>query len=181
MLPLIIPDGDFWDEARQRFVIVKGQTIQVEHSLISVSKWEAKWKKAFLSQAPRTGDELVDYIRCMTVTHVSDPNLYLCITGSHIAEVQAYIDDPMSALRFRGETNKKPQGYTKPKTSEQIYAAMVLLGIPFECEKWHLNRLLTLIHECELLNNGGKMSRKDSAKMMSQMNAVRRAKYHTRG
>lgn len=182
MLSLTIPGGDFWDEANNRFIVIKGQTIQAEHSLISVSKWEAKWKKAFLSKSPRTADEIIDYIKCMTVTPGVDPNLYLSVTGENIKAIQEYIDDPMSALRFRGEgTNKKPQGYTAPKTSEQIYAAMVVLGIPFECQKWHLNRLLTLIHEVDLMNNGGKMSRKDSARLMSQMNAARRAKLHTRG
>ena len=183
MLPITIPGGEFWDEERNRFVLVKGQTIQLEHSLISISKWEAKWKKAFLSKASRTPEEITDYVRCMTITPNVDSNLYMCLTGQNIADIQAYIDDSMSALRFRGDENKgqKPVGTPKPKTSEQIYAAMVLLGIPFECQKWHLNRLLTLIHECELLNGGGKMSRKDSAKYMSQLNAARRAKHHTRG
>ena len=182
MLPLTIPGGEFWDEATERFYTIVGQTIQLEHSLISVSKWEAKWKKPFLSRMSKTADEITDYVRCMTVTPNVDPRLYMCLTGDNIVSIQAYIDDPMSALRFRGEINgKKPQGTPKPKTSEQIYAAMVLLGIPFECQKWHLNRLLTLIHECELLNSGGKMSRKDSAKYMSQLNAARRAKHHTRG
>lgn len=187
MLTLEIKGGDFWDEAKERFVVIKGQTIQLEHSLISISKWESKWKKAFLSRSPRTEDEIIDYVRCMTVTPGVDPDLYNCLTVEHIKAVQEYIDDPMSALVFRGDeqTPKKqqrPQRSTpKSRTSEQLYAVMAVLGIPFECQKWHLNRLLNLIHECELMNSGSKMSRKDSARYMSQMNAARRAKHHSRG
>ena len=180
MLSITIPGSrDLYDEETSRFIIVKGQTVQLEHSLISISKWESKWKKAFLSRASRTPEETVDYIRCMTTTPGVDPNLYLCLTRENIAQIQAYIDDPMSATVFRGED--KPKGTPRPRTSEQIYGAMVVLGIPFECQKWHLNRLLNLIHECELLNSGDKMSRKDSAKYMRGINAARRAKHHTKG
>lgn len=181
MLTLTIPGGELWDEASERFVVVEGRTLQLEHSLLSISKWESKWKRPFLSRAQRTHEETVDYIRCMTVTTGVDPTLYLCLTPENIQEVQAYIDDTMSALKFRGEKQQQVRGSPKPKTSEQIYAAMVMLDIPFECQKWHLNRLLNLIHECEILNSGGKMSRKDSARYMSQMNAARKARYHTRG
>lgn len=179
MISITIPGGELFDEERRKFICVKGETIQLEHSLISISKWESKWKKAFLSRAQRTPEEIRDYIRCMTITTGINPNLYLFLTEQNVKEIQAYIDDTMSATVFRGED--KPKGTPKPKTSEQIYGAMVLLGIPFECQKWHLNRLLNLIHECELLNNGGKMDRKSSAKMMREMNAARRAKHRSRG
>ena len=179
MLRITIPGGDMFDERNNKFKRIKGQTIELEHSLISISKWESKWKKAFLSHATRTEDEIRDYVRCMTITPDVNPDLYYCLTVENIQMIQLYIDDSMSATTFRG-TNK-PKGAPAPKTSEQIYGAMVALGIPFECQKWHLNRLLTLIHECEILNDGGKMSRKDSAKYMSQVNAMRRAKHHSRG
>ena len=181
MLRITVPGGELFDENTRRFKIVKEQTFELEHSLISISKWEAKWKKAFLSKAERTEDEIRDYFRCMTITPGVNPDLYYCLTPENIQEVQAYIDDTHSATVFRGENGNKPRGTPRPKTSEQIYAAMVVLGIPFECQKWHLNRLLNLIHECEILNDGGKMNRKDSARMMSQMNAARRARHHTRG
>jgi hypothetical protein len=171
---------DLFDEATNRFITVKTRTIELEHSLISVSKWESKWKKAFLSVTKRTPEEILDYIRCMTITTNVDPNLYLCLSPENISQVQAYIDDSHSATVFRGE-KKDMVGTPKARTSEQIYAAMVSLGIPFSCEKWHINRLLNLIHECEILNGGGKMSRKDSAAYMKSLNAARRAKHHTRG
>lgn len=179
MITITVPGGEIYDEARRKFISVKGGTIQLEHSLISISKWESKWKKAFLSRAQRTPEEIRDYVRCMTITPNVDPNLYLFLTEGNVQDIQRYIDDTMSATVFRGED--KPKGTPKPRTSEQIYGAMVILGIPFECQKWHLNRLLNLIHECEILNSGGKMDRKSSAKMMREMNAARRAKYHSRG
>lgn len=180
MIRIEIPGDDIFDEETRKFKTVEGQTIDLEHSLISISKWESKWKKAFLSRAQRTEEEIRDYIRCMTITPGVNPYLYYCLTPENIRDIQAYIDDTQSATVFRGYNNKQ-KGSPRPRTSEQIYGAMVVLGIPFECQKWHLNRLLTLIQECENLNDGGKMSRKDSAKYMSQMNAMRRAKHHTRG
>ena len=180
MLRIIVPGGELYDEEARKFLVIKAQAVDLEHSLISISKWESKWKKAFLSKSPRTEEEIRDYFRCMTITPNVNPDIYLCLTEKNIQEIQAYIDDPMSATVFRGETQSKGKT-VKIRTSEQIYGAMVMLGIPFACEKWHLNRLLNLIHECEILNSDGKMSRKDSAKYMSQMNAMRRAKHHTRG
>ena len=180
MLSITIPGGEIFDEERRKFIVTKGRTIELEHSLISISKWESKWKKAFLSRATRTEDEIRDYIRCMTITPGVDPNLYYMLTTDNLREIQEYIDDTHSATVFRGK-NQQAKGTPRPRTSEQIYGAMVMLGIPFECQKWHLNRLLNLISECETLNGGGKMSRKDSAKYMSQLNAMRKAKHHTRG
>lgn len=180
MLRITIPGGTIFNEATNKFKDIKGRTIELEHSLISISKWESKWKKPFLSRAQRSGEEIRDYIRCMTITPNVDPDLYSCLTAGNVAEVQAYIDDPQSATQFRGEKSKQ-QGAPRSQTSERIYGKMVTLDIPFTCEKWHLNRLLTLIHECEILESGSKMSRKDSAKYASQLNAMRRAKHHTRG
>lgn len=180
MLRIVIPGGEIYDEENRKFRMIKSQAIELEHSLISISKWESKWKKAFLSRSPRTEDEIRDYVRCMTITPGVNPDLYYCLTSNNFREIQEYLDDSHSATVFRGEKNQSA-GAAKPRTSEQIYGAMVMLGIPFECQKWHLNRLLNLIHECEILNGGGKMSRKDSARYMSQMNAMRRAKHHTRG
>ena len=139
-----------------------------------------RWKKAFLSPLPRTPEEIMDYIECMTLTPDVDPNVYKCLTSADIAKVQGYIDDPMTATTFRGEKEKKG-GRSRVTTSERIYAAMVDLGIPFECQKWHLNRLLTLIHECQIHSSRSGMNRRDSAKYMRGLNAARKSKYHTKG
>ena len=173
MLSLTIPDAELFDEAQNKFIRIKGRTIQLEHSLISISKWESKWKHAFLSQREKTPEETIDYIRCMTVTPDVDPNLYYALTPGHRIIVQAYINDPMSATRFRGE--KQNGGSAVGVTSEKLYAQMALLGIPFSCEKWHLNRLTNLIHLCETMSSGKKMSRGESAKYMRDMHAARKA------
>lgn len=180
MLRLSVQETELYDERANRFIQVKAQTIELEHSLLSISKWESKWKKAFLSPLRKTNEETVDYIRCMTVTPRVDPNIYLCLTNADYAAVQEYIDDPMTATRFRGEKQQKGAP-SRINTSERIYASMVTLGIPFSCEKWHLNRLLTLIHECEIQGSGKRMSKGDSLAYAMQRNAARRAKYHTRG
>lgn len=181
MLRITIAGGTIFNEQTNKFKDIKGQTIELEHSLISISKWESKWKKPFLSLVKRSGDAMRDYIRCMTITPNVDPDLYLGLTRDQIDEIQRYIDDSHTATVFRGESTEKPKGTPKAQTSDRIYAKMVCLDIPFECQKWHLNRLLTLIHEVELMDSGKKMSRKDSAKYAAQLNAARRAKYNSRG
>lgn len=173
MLPLTIADTELFDENRNRFIRIKGRTIQLEHSLLSISKWESKWKRAFLTLREKTDEESLDYIRCMTTTPDVDPNLYYAITPAQRIIIQAYINDPMSATRFRGESGKG--GSAAGITSDKLYAQMALLGIPFSCEKWHLNRLITLIHLCETMGSGKKMSRGESAKYMREMHAARKA------
>lgn len=189
MLQLTIPDQELWyeDAVKRCFIPVKGRTLKLEHSLISISKWESKWKKPFISPAPRTRAETMSYIACMTLNDNVDPNLYECLTADDIQKIQEYIDDPMTATTFRGEGGGNG-GQSRGKkgkplnTSERIYSAMVRHGIPFDpCEKWHLNRLFTLIHQCELDDNGSHMSKRDTAKYYEQLNSARRAKYHTRG
>lgn len=180
MLTLSIRETELYDERANRFIQIQSQKIELEHSLLSISKWESKWKKAFLSPMKKSAEETRDYIRCMTVTPRVDPNVYLCLTADDYGKVQAYIDDPMTATTFRGE--KPPKGgRSHINTSERIYASMVQLGIPFSCEKWHLNRLLTLIHECEIHSSGARMSKGASADYMMRLNAMRKAKRHTRG
>lgn len=179
-LTINVPGGMVHLERENKIKDVKGRTIELEHSLISISKWESKWQVPFLSLKEKTGDAMRDYIRCMTITPNVDPNLYYCLTNEHYQIIQAYIDNPCSATRFRGEQNNS-NTIPRSQTSERIYAKMASLGISWTCEKWHINRLLTLIHECELMESGSKMSKKDSLKYASQLNAMRRAKYHSRG
>lgn len=184
MLQLTIPGQELWyeDEKKRGFIQVKGRTIKLEHSLRSVKKWESKWKKPFISKAPRSQEEILSYIECMTLTEGVDPNLYLCLTPEHIRTIQAYIDDPMTATKFRGEQTPSRAKKSIPlNTNERIYAAMVRHGIPFECDKWHLNQLLTLIQECEIHGGGSRVSRNDTANYYAKLNAARRAKYHSKG
>ena len=186
MLTISIPSRELYDEAHNEFVYIKGQTLQLEHSLVSLSKWESKWHKPFLSKKDLSREELIDYIRCMTMTQNVDPNTYLGLTAQNITDVEKYIEDPMSATTI---THYK-QPTTKSReiiTSELIYYWMITLGIPFECRKWHLNRLLILIEVCSIKNQqasgkgAGKMSRKETIAWNTAQNQARRAKYGTKG
>ena len=184
MLKITIPSRELWDERKQEFVYTKSATLQLEHSLVSISKWESKWHKSFLSpknQANRTREEFVDYVRCMTITQNVDPEVYQHLTRANINAIHKYMQDPMSATQFASTPETRSGGDTK--TAEVIYWEMITCGIPFECQKWHLNRLLKLIEVCFRKNNGSgkKMSQSDIMKRNSRINAARRKKYNTRG
>ena len=181
MLQITIPAIEMFDEQKQEFVSTKEQTLCLEHSLVSLSKWESKWHKAFLSKEPKTNEETIDYIKCMTITQNVDPNIYLCLTRENIEQVNQYIEDPMTATWFSEESKRGSSG-REQTTSELIYYWMIALNIPFECQKWHLNRLLTLIRVCNIKNQPPKkMSRRDIMSRNSAINAARRKKYNSKG
>lgn len=162
MLEITIPGTELWDEERGEFVTIATKTIVLEHSLVSLSKWESKWCKPFLSKTQKTNEETVDYIKCMTITQNVDPNLYLGLTNENIEQINAYIDAPMTATWFTEDKNT-PKG-REQVTAELIYYWMIALNIPFECQKWHLNRLLTLVRVCNIKNQPPKkMNRKEFA------------------
>lgn len=187
MLQIAIPSTELYDETKEEFIQVKGQALQLEHSLVSISKWETKWKKAFLSKDPKSNEEIIDYVRCMTLTQNVNPLLYRVIPRDVFEQIFAYIDDPMSAtviseIHPTGAAQRK-----KPEivTSELIYYWMVALQIPFECQKWHLNRLMTLIRICEIKNTPPdkrkKMSRSEILSRNQELNKARRAAMGTKG
>lgn len=182
MLEIEIEQSEFWDDISNTFVYVNPCVLTLEHSLISLSKWESKWNKPFLTDKEKSLEEIRDYIRCMTVNKVSDPNVYLALTQSDIIKINDYISLPMTATTF---TNHKPGRSRHQKeimTAEIIYFYMISYGIPFECEKWHLNRLLTLIKVCNIKNSPKqKMSRAEAAKQQRALNAQRRARSGSRG
>ena len=173
MLTLKIPDKRLWDETNEEFLYVKGAIINLEHSLVSISKWEMKWKKPFLG-TQRNRAETIDYIRCMTISQNIDPEIYKYIDNASIAIVNEYINDSMTATWF-SKKNEPKGGRAQVITNEIIYYWMIQLGIPFECQKWHLNRLLTLIRVCEQKNAPKKkMSKKDIYRQNAALNAQRR-------
>jgi hypothetical protein len=180
MLTITIPATELFDEKTGSFFHTKEQTLQLEHSLVSLSKWEAKWCKAFLSKEEKTVAETIDYIKCMTITQNVDPNVYNFLSHSNIAEINKYIESPMTATTFYGENQ---QGRSRETiTSELIYYWMIALNIPMECQKWHLNRLLTLIRVCNIKNNPPKkMSRRETASRYAALNAARRNQLNTKG
>lgn len=174
MLEITIPPNELWDERKNEFVKIKGQTITLEHSLVSISKWEAKYKKPFLSKEPKTSIETVDYIKCMTITQNVDPMIYNFISKEDYQKINEYIDDPMSATIIN-ELGGKQNNRNKIITSELLYYWMIALNIPPEYRKWHLNRLIMLIRVCDIKNRSDdKMNRKDTLNYHRAVNAARR-------
>lgn len=178
MLRVEIPDIELYDEQSERFIEIKGQTLALEHSLVSLSKWESKWHKSFLYTDELTEEELRDYIRCMTLTQNVNPEIYKYIPDSVFEQIQKYIEDPMTATTFEEDKKKGPK---RKITNEEIYCWMVQLQIPFECQKWHINRLLVLIRILNEKNNPKKMGKNDIYKQNKSLNAARRAALRTRG
>lgn len=180
MLQITIPSMELWDEKKEEFVNIKGQKLCLEHSLVSLSKWESKWNKPFLGKTKKTKEEITDYIRCMTITQNVDPNIYDYLTPENLKEIDEYITAPMSATWFNEPKNKSGNG--EKVTSEIIYYWMISYGIPLECQKWHLNRLLTLINVCNIKNQPPKKhSMKEIMSRNSALNAARRKKFNTKG
>ena len=160
MLQITIPAVDqCWDEQKQEFVSIKEQKLQLEHSLVSLSKWESKWRKAFLAKQDKTYAETLDYIRCMTITPNVDPQVYNFLTVDNINQINDYIAAPMTATVFSEDNSGRNN--REVVTSELIYYWMIALNIPFECQKWHLNRLLTLIRVCNIKNTPPKKRSKN--------------------
>ena len=182
MLQLHIESDELFDDKKKEFVYVKEQDVVLEHSLVSISKWESKWHKPFLGEEEKTPEEILDYIRCMMITKNVDEAVYLMIAQKHSNEIVSYIKDRMSATTF-GDENPDSIYYKDPKktpnkeiiTSEVIYYQMTALQIPVEFEKWHLNRLLTLIKVCAIKNDPdhNKMSKKELANKYAALNAKR--------
>lgn len=180
MLQITIPAVEQWDELNQEFVYTKERKLQLEHSLISVSKWESKWCKPFLSRTDKTFEETIDYVRCMTLTTNVDSDIYSCLTSDNIREIKDYIDSPMTATFF---SNDKRGGNSREiVTSELIYYWMISQNIPFECQKWHLNRLLTLIRVCNVKNAPPKkMSAQEIMSRNAALNEERKKRFNTKG
>lgn len=178
MLTVTIPAvNDGWDPVRREFIQTKETTLQLEHSLLSISKWESKWKKPFLSQTgeKKTYEESLDYYKCMTLTQNVPDDVYRAMPESVVNQINDYINDPYTATTITHYGKK--QGKQETITAEIIYYWMVGNQIPFECQKWHLNKLLALIEVCSIKNNPEKLSKKESMAQHKSINAARRAKF----
>lgn len=180
MLVITVPAIEMFNEETNEFFTLEGQTLQLEHSLVSLSKWESKWCKPFLSKENKTLEETIDYIKCMTITQNVKPDIYDRLSRSNIEAINDYIDAPMTATTFHGDAQK---GRGKEIiTSELIYYWMISLNIPMECQKWHLNRLLTLIRVCNVKNSPPKkMSKGDIMRRNAALNAARRKQLNSKG
>lgn len=178
------PGREYWDAKKEEFVTVKAtkaHDLNLEHSLISISKWESKWHVPFISKEVHTEEQTLHYIKCMTINANNVPDeVYDYLTTDDIKAISEYINDPMTATTVR---ELPGQGKSREViTSELIYYWMTALQIPFECEKWHLNRLLQLVAVCNAKNTPAKkMSKNEIMKRNKDLNAARRAKYNSKG
>lgn len=180
MLKLEIPKMDFWDASKQEFVYIDATSLSIEHSLVSISKWEAKWHKPFYTKDKKTSEELIDYIKCMTVSQNINPLLYDFLPEWAMNKIVDYMKDPMTATTVKELNNNS--GSNKTLTSEVIYYYMIAFNIPFECQKWHINRLMTLIKVCNAKNTPPKkMGKAESLRRRNAMNEARKKKLGTTG
>lgn len=188
MLEIKVNAKEGFNERTQEFVNIPKTVLQLEHSLISISKWESKWHKPFLQHSTNlTAEEIIDYIKCMTVSPGNvDERVYYFLSEEDIDRIIKYIQDPMTATWISDKKNKNSPPSREIVTSELIYYWMVALQIPFECQKWHLNRLLMLISVCNEKNSESnpkhnKMSKRELMSRNAALNAQRKARLNTKG
>lgn len=181
MLQITVPATEQWDELSEEFVYTKECVLQLEHSLVSLQKWESKWHKPFLTKVEKTEEELLDYIKFMTITQNVDPKVYRCLTDENYEDIKNYIDDPMTATTFPEDKSSKGTN-REIITAELIYYWMIAQNIPPEYREWHLKQLLTLIQVCTVKNTPPKKrSKKELASQYAAMNAARRKKLNSKG
>lgn len=187
MLKITIPaqkDSEVFNEKTSEFITIKGtrkeQTLQLEHSLVSLSKWESKWHKPFMDESNKTLEEQIDYVRCMTLNSNVDPEVYNHLTNKNIDDIASYIKDPMTATVIYDNRNSAIN--KEILTAELIYYYMIQANIPFECQKWHLNRLITLIKVCGIKNQpDDNMPMSDVMSSNRALNEARRKMLNTKG
>lgn len=181
MLTIIISSDEYYDDIKEEFIDPEPICIlQLEHSLVSISKWESKWHKAFLGKTDKTDEETMDYVKCMTINRNVPDNVYNRLTKDNVDMIKSYIDDSMTATWFPEDTS--PSKSSETITSELIYYWMVAMQIPFECQKWHLNRLLTLIQVCDRKNRPPKkLSRNEILRRNAEINRKRREATNSKG
>lgn len=178
MLELFLQAAEGWDQKREEFVYLSEKTIRMEHSLYSISKWESKWKKSFVSSKDKTVEETFDYYKCMALEDVDDA-YYDFLTNDDIQKINDYIMDPMTATTIKTANNRPSREII---TAEIVYYWMVTLEIPFECQYWHFNKLMALIQVCNIKNQPPKkMTKGQTMAQNRSLNAARRAASRSRG
>lgn len=182
MLKIFIESQELFDNIKQEFISTKSTELRLEHSLASISKWESKWKKPFLSnnkKDEKNNDEIIDYIKCMNLNSDVDDIVYNCLSDKNIETITNYISDSMTATTFNeiGQSGAKKEIIT----SELIYFWMISYNIPIECENWHINRLLTLIRIFSIKNTPPKkMSKSELISRNAALNAARKKQLNTK-
>lgn len=181
MIKITLGGTDLWDEEHERFIeSPEPVTLKLEHSLISISKWEMEYEKPFLTDDQKTKEEFIYYIKCMTINSGVPDNIYKFITNSDIEKINKYNNRKMTATWFSNQKEGTHSG--RIPTSELIYAMMILNNVPFECQTWHINRLLTLLRVIENEQSPKKkMSQKEVLSRYDAINRMNRAKYKSKG
>lgn len=180
MLTITIPELEIFDSKTNTFSYRKARTIQMEHSLVAIAKWEAKWQKPFLTRDEKTTEEMIDYLCCMTITQHVGPDVFETMPATIFEQIKEYIESPMTATTIRADPNQRPN--REIITSEIIYYWMISLNIPMEYQKWHIKRLLMLIQVCNIKNSPPKkMSMQEIMKRNRELNAARLKKHGGKG
>jgi len=180
MLVLHLPETELFDESDGTFYKTEPITLRLEHSLISVSKWESKWKTPFLDKKDKSREEIDGYIEAMILNENFPPGVISRFGSEHYRAINEYIESTESATTFGKMPERKGRGETI--TAELIYYWMVAFQIPFVCETWHLNRLFALVKICNIKNSKpDKKSRAEMARDYREMNAKRKAELGTTG
>ena len=179
MLQITLPATRFFNESTEEYVMLDPVTLKLEHSLISIQRWESKWHKSYLSSTDLTREEKTDYLRCMSLDPNIDPKVFERLTKDDIMALKKYMTDPMTGTTF-SKNNERPQH--KIITAEIIYYWMTTYNIPFECAKWHINQLMTLIRVCSIKNSPkGKTNTREAAQSRAALNKARRARLGSSG
>lgn len=179
MLRMEIPKEECYDEENNEFFYSDEIVLELEHSLSSISKWESKWHKPFLDPNLKLSiEEFKSYVKYMNNKEISDEAISR-LTSSQIDEIETYMEDKATATWFT--SNENDQISREIITSEILYYQMIYLGIPFECQYWHINKLITLIRVCSLKRNGKKMPQGEILQRNRELNEARKAKMNTKG
>ena len=180
MLKIVVPGTEYFNEEDETFETVGDFDLELEHSLISLSKWESKYQKPFLVRSEKTPEEIMGYVEAMIISPIYPPDIFVRLSKDNVRQINDYIESKESATTFGLMPERKGPG--EVITSELIYYWMVAFNIPFECESWHLNRLFSLIRICNIKNSKPrKMSRHEISSRNRELNAIRRAQYGTSG
>lgn len=183
MLRLTLPSTDFWDPRKEEYVQIGGYEVDLEYSLFTIARWESKWKKPFITSLPKfTRKDEIEWYKAMCMTEGIPDEAWMVMTPKIRQDIYDYVTDPMSATTINHRGPKTPGGPKTIMTAELVYYYMVTLGVPFECEHWHFNRLMKLVDVCFVKNSPPKkMGKQEAAQMYRELNARNRAKYNSRG
>lgn len=180
MLTLLVVGDEYYNEVTQEFETLDDVVLELEHSLVSVSKWESIHCKPFLSDKPKTSEEIMSYISCMILSPIFPGGILSRLSSANVEAVNDYVESKQTATTFGDMPSRKGRG--EVITSELIYYWMVAFTVPFECETWHLNRLFALIRICNIKNQPAKkVSKGEIARRNRELNERRKAEFGTTG